>query len=797
MKKIFNISVLLSACLLLAGISACSNDELNTDQYPDKSTKLASYGPNPVMRGATLRFFGSNLQNVKEVQVPGIDAITDIEVVTSGSPSEIRVQLPNDGEEIGNVVLITSDGKQFTTQTALSYTEPIVFTSFSPDSAMPGDVITITGDYMNLVQSVTFEGGATVSEVKHIDRYKATVTVPSKAITGKIILSDEGEIANLLYSEKELSIGDPKVTKLTVGTAKPAEKLTITGSYLDMIKEIVFAGDVVVTDFTLSEDHKTITLDIPATAQSGDVTAVSYAAKDFTAGKITMIKPDKLAVSPKPVKAGEELTISGSNLDIVTTVDLPGASGVEFTYKSSKITLTVPATATEGDVKLSMANGDAVTAAYTLVHPVVTAVSPTTLTAGGSITVTGTNLDLVTGVTLGGKTEEFKATKTTVTVSTSATSVSGKLVLTLANGEKVTPGEAITIEYESFIVVNSMPSAEHIGATVTLKGSNFMMIENIYIGEAKVAQYISRSDKEISFIMPYNSVGTYSMKFHLLSGDVEVCPTQIEVLLEIKHIIGWEGKLTITWNDGGRVLVPASKFDGIKAGTKMRVYYTQKDQSWDQAAFVYGDFSGINFDGDGGIKFNKTLVPTDVHGWFPDGILDRCDEVVLTQTILDNIQALKKECEGQANIGLIIHGTNLTFTKVEILQEIPQEKTIWEGSENLVNYDRNLELGGTSKAWVNAGLAVGDDIRIYFTATDAAEWQVQVFNGNWASMSFAECKDTPSQFNAANSPTAAKDGYVSFKVTSDIYNTLTNVSDWGYAIILQGKAVTFTKITIK
>lgn len=796
MKKIFYLSTILSACLFLAGVTSCSNAELDTDQYPDNTTKLASYGPNPVMRGGTLRFFGSNLQNITEVNVPGISSITDIEVVTSGSPSEIRVQLPSEGEEIGTVTLIAKDGTTFKTQTELKYSEPIVFDDFSPKSAMPGDVITVTGDYMNLVESVTFEGGTAVNEVEHINRHTSKVTVPSSATTGKIILSDEGTIANLLYSENELTIGDPTVTRMTVSSAKPDGKLTITGSYLDMIKEISFAGDVIVSDFTLSDDHKTISLNIPAAAQSGEVTAVSFAGKGFKAGDLAMIKPTKLSISPSPVKAGKELTVSGSDLDIVTTVDLPGAAGIDFTYKDSKIAFTVPAKATEGDITLTMANSDAVTVAYTLVHPTVTAILPVSMTAGESFTVTGTDLDLITGVTLGGKDVDFDIADGTITVTTSATSVSGKVVLTLANGEKIEPSQEITLSYDSYIVVNDMPSSEHIGATVTLKGSNFMMIENIFIGDAKVTQYISRSDEEMSFIMPYNSVGTYSMYFHLLSGDVEACPQQIEVLLEINYITAWEGECAISWNDGGRVYVPATKFEGVKAGCKMRIYYTMKDKVWSQAQFNYGNWSGINFDDASGRTFDAYLKPEELYGEGTYSILERCEEVVLTQTILNNIDALKGGCEGLTNLGIIIQGQDMTITKIEILQEIPQETTIWEGSEfSGANYDSNLELG-SEDAWTNAGLYDGATVMIYFTTTDSDNWQIQVFSGHWDKISF-DGFDPVNQFNSTTSPSAASDGLITFSVSGENFTNLTTKKGWGSAMILQGKLCTFTKIAFK
>lgn len=731
MKKL--ISILSIGILLFAG---CQTEELDTNQYSDTEVTLVSYGPNPVMRGATLSFYGSNLDKVNKVEVPGVPAITSIEVVKRGNPSEIRVQLPADGTTVGVITLTASDGTVLKTQAELTYTEPIVFTSFSATEAMPGDVITITGDYMNLVTAVIFADDVTVPVNDGATRYQTSVTVPPQAITGEPQLTD-GE--NLIYTFTTISIGDPTVSGLKVETPKPGNEIVISGKYLGMIESITFEGGVKVdaSNFEVSEDGTTITVAIPADAKSGDVVLTDYAGDSFTAGSITMTNPSGLKVSPTPVKAGEPLEISGKDLDVVTTVNFSGANGAEFSYADGKITVTaVPATAKEGDITLVMANGESSTVAFTLVHPTVTSVAPTTIMAGETIEVSGTDLDLITGVTLGGKEEEFTATNDAVTITTSATSVAGKIVLKLANGETVEPSEKITVNYDSFIVVNEMPSAEHIGATVTLKGSNFMMIDRIYIGDAKVTQYIKRTDEEISFIMPYNKVGTYSIVFELMNGDTETCPNQIEVLLEINHIIAWEGNTTITWNDGGRVMVPAAKFNGVSAGTVMRLYYTQKDQTWAQAQVNYGDWSGINFTDTRATTFNGTLVPTDIYGWFSDGILDRCTEVILTKDILANIQTKKGDCEGQTDLGIIIQGSDLTFTKVEILQEIPQEVTLFEGNVSLTWGDDG-RFGLAMQYFENA--QPGSKLIFYFEQTDA--WgQVQLNDGWWgnADMYFPE-----------------------------------------------------------
>ena len=116
MKNIFKISAIACAALLLFGTAGCT-EELDTAQYSESAVTLASFGPNPVMRGGQLRFFGSNLQEIVEVNVPGVEPITAIEVVKSGKVSEISVTLPVEGPEVGIVSLKAKGGATLTTRT--------------------------------------------------------------------------------------------------------------------------------------------------------------------------------------------------------------------------------------------------------------------------------------------------------------------------------------------------------------------------------------------------------------------------------------------------------------------------------------------------------------------------------------------------------------------------------------------------------------------------------------------------------------------------------------------------------
>ncbi|MCF0167676.1 MAG: hypothetical protein HUJ93_03395, partial [Bacteroidales bacterium] len=435
MKNIFKISAIIA--LVATVYAGCQNaTELDTNQYSAEKVTLASYGPNPVMRGGALTFIGSNLEKISEVQVPGVDPIRSVEVVKSGYQSEIRVILPVEGPEVGRIVLKASDGTELTTKSDLEYIEPIVFDNFSPAEAMPGDVITLKGDYMNLITKVEFTGGPVV-EVVNVDRHTAKVTVPADAITGTIIVADDNEIPNRIYSKSELLIGDPVVSSFSA-LWKKGETVTMSGSHLEMIKEVVFEGATVdVEDITVAEGGKKATFALPATAANGNVTAVSYAGKEFGTTEIEMVVPTELSAAPQPVKAGSELTITGKDLDLVSGIDFAGAADASFSYSDGQITVAVPAAAKEGDITLKMDNGAAVTTAFTLVVPTITGVSPLELYAGDDtpIVVNGTDLDLITKAELGGKEIVIFALSedaTELVLKTLVSSVSGNVALTLA-----------------------------------------------------------------------------------------------------------------------------------------------------------------------------------------------------------------------------------------------------------------------------------------------------------------------------------------------------------------------------
>lgn len=795
MKKI---SSFILACLSVAAIASCSVQEIDTDQLSDENITLVAIAPNPVARGGILRIVGSQLQKVEQVEIPGVSPITEIEVVSEGRNSEIRVKVPVDGPEIGPVTIV-SGGIRISTKTELEYSEPIILEGFSPASAMPGDVITVKGDYMNNIHQVSFEGGATVNEFVSQSRYELKVKVPSQAISGKLILSDvdesnnpDGLEPNLFYTESDLAIGDPTVKAEARGELKAGAEVQVSGEHLDMIQGASFAG--VEAQFTVAEDGKSLIAVLPDTAADGTLVLTSYAGNQFEAGEFTTTVPTELAVAADSrYKAGLGATVSGKDLDLVSAASLSGTA-LEYSYADNVISFTIPAKATDGTIVLSLANGKTVeTEAIELVKPTITAISPAELYAGeGNVSVSGTDLDLVVSATLGGKSIAIAegASETALELETDLTSVSGKVALALENGVIVESADAVTVLYHSLVIVTDMTAAQHIGEEVILKGSNFDLVENIFVGDEKVTSYTMRTAEEVHFIMPWLHVGSYSISFHLFNGDVETVATPIEVQLERKITTIWEGNEHISWSGMDALSWGKYDFSNVKAGTVLTAYFDlDTDQEYWQIRFGNGSWASIP----SGVEIAASLGQGD--GNIPLTAGTNCFSITLTAADLEMLQS-----QG----GLVMTGANYTLTKLTLTTEIPQEITIFEGSCDMTWGDDG-RFGLATEYFEN--LQPGAKMIFYIEHTH--EWgQVQINDGWWNDSAYNFAEIGGSYIKTDIIGTATK-----VELTLDAANleiAKTHTGDFAgivadtpyespsgkYSFVLQGQDIRITKITI-
>lgn len=660
MNKTYKFPALWMMCLMLFScltFTACDNgDDEDTNQYKG-GISLNVFGPSPVSRGGVLRFLGSGMDKVTAVVIPGCDDITDIEVV---SDTEIRVTVPQTAQP-GLVVLKTPKG-DITTKTELTFTEPIALEAFAPAEVKPGSELTITGEYLNLIKEVIFADEVTVPADEFVSqsRQEIKVIVPDSAQTGKFILSDGAEIPNWIYSEGELEVTLPSVeAPLDLVDKKPGDVIRVSGKNFDLVKKVQMPnGDEVEFTMTVSSEGDELTFTLPDNVSDGEVTVLPASDVKVVVATVVVATPSNVVAVPAVnLRGGDMITLKGTNMDLVTDVTFPGveeAVGLE-SQNSTEIKVLMPAAAISGDLQLNTNSGKATAVSIATAKPENISYSAATVPAGEALTVKGVNMDVVSAVVFSGNVEVTvsDATATAISLTVPTTAETGALLLKMANGESV-EAPSLTIEKPVCAYLPALPDKLVRGRIVELEIVNADKLTNVLLNEAAV-QYINDAAKGVLMLnVPAELNGTYSLK--LISSNGEIA---YDVLVVANEETVWAGPLDISWGDGGRVLVPAVSFAKVTAGTVMKVYFDQKDQTWAQAQFNYGDWSGIAFS-----LFDTTMVPTDIYGW---SFESRVMELTLTQEILDNIQAKQGDCEDQTNVGIIIQGSDLTFTKITIV----------------------------------------------------------------------------------------------------------------------------------
>lgn len=374
MNKIYKFSAWWMACLVLLSsltFTACETNDVDTNQYRG-GISLNVFGPSPVLRGGELRFLGCGLDQVASVLIPGCDAITDIQLI---SAEEIRVIVPQTALP-GYVTLMLRNGESIVTKTQLTYSEPVSIESFSPESVRPGDVLTIKGEYLNLMHQVIFAENVIVSDeviaeketteatskfLKHT-RNEIQVRVPEEAQSGKIILSDGAEIPNRLYSEVELQVVLPSVAEVAdYNNIKPGAIMTVTGENFDLVKEVRMENGEAMP-FTYSAEQKALTFTIPRGAVNGPIYVVPASGVLVQVAEIKMATPEDVKAQEAEIATGKELTLTGKNMDMIAAVLFPGVEKavVPSSLSETEVKVVVPGEAQTGMIQLVLTSGETI-----------------------------------------------------------------------------------------------------------------------------------------------------------------------------------------------------------------------------------------------------------------------------------------------------------------------------------------------------------------------------------------------------------------------------------------------------
>ena len=767
MKKIYRLSALWMMCLMLLGsvsFTAClSEDDVDTNQYKG-GVNLNAFGPSPEARGGVLRFLGSGLDKVTGVEIPGCDVISDIEVVTT---NEIRVTVPQTAMP-GFVTLKMTNGT-IVTKTKLTYTEPISMDRLTPATVKPGSVLTIDGEYLNLIKEVIFADNVIVVQEDFVsqDRKQIKLTVPEEAQNGKIIISDGAEIPNWIYSENELEVVLPSVeAPLDLTGKKPGDEIVVKGKDLDLVKIVRMPnGEEVEFAYDKSEGgEETITFILPENATDGAVVMIPASGVEVAIANIGMALPEKVVATPADGLRGDDvITLTGVNMELVTTITFPGMEeAVEPASKSAtEVKVAMPAAAISGDLLLNTASGTSVPVAIATLKPEFMSFANDAVSLGGDVTIQGKNLDLVVKVVYTGGAEveviPASATELTVEMPTMGTE-SGVLTLVMANGESVETGK-LTINAPEFCYIPVLPGEE-----TELKGGEIFEIgvangdklTGVQVNSQNV-QYIINGDKLYISIPQAAGKGT---KITLISsnGTIDYSLDFIPAT-EITTVI-WTGAGDVgSWGAMSDLSWGGYDWSTVTAGTDLTIHFVEYETA-DYWQMRFGNGSWAALPGSGGDISLEAGA--------------KSYTLTLTQEMIDELVN---------NGGLVMTGCNYIIGKITLTEHISLETAVWKGSLDMAAWSVNHEMKPNTM-FVDAGLKAGMTLRLYFDVYDA-DSKVKLFDGHWGGL-----------FDGAELVPDAS-GVIAISVDDDLATKLTTLIDWGYSFIVQGTGCTLTKVTIE
>lgn len=354
MNKLYRLFTLSLVALLGLSLTGCSEDDLDTNPYNKSGVNIVAFGPSPILRTQEIRITGTKLASVSSVVFPGEGATVDKSAFNKVDDRDIYVNVP-DASVPGQIKLMVGNEVVATSVTPITFKEPITITSVSPTTGLSaGDEVTVKGDYVYNIYQAVFTSGVTGAAVNaedftFVSRKEVRFLVPLAAESGVITFND-GADWEFEY-ETPLEILPATYGGLSTTTPDFGQQIRITGTNLHTVETVMFPGGVT-SEFTVSEDHKTITTNVPAETKSGAVTLVLYSGASISTDEIKVPTVTITSFSKtKDIKVGDVITITGENLNRIATITLPGygiLADDEYTISGNTLKFTVPEGMTDG-----------------------------------------------------------------------------------------------------------------------------------------------------------------------------------------------------------------------------------------------------------------------------------------------------------------------------------------------------------------------------------------------------------------------------------------------------------------
>lgn len=438
---------------------------------------------------------------------------------------------------------------------------------YGPSPALRGGELKFIGQNLDKVTTIVLQPGIEIKEFVSKSKTEIVIVIPQEAMPGKVVVkSAQGDIE----TKTPLTFSEPiALTSFAPATAKAGDKLTINGDYLNLIAEVIFSNGVVVDSANfVSKTRYKIEVIVPIEAQTGKV-LVSNGAEIpilvYSATELQVTLPAITALNPNPVKPGAALQITGTDFQLVK--ELVFADGIvvdAFSVNAEKtmITAMVPDNAKEGVVKLVSHSGVIVESSnLQLIGPAVTNFSPATVKNGAVLTITGTHLDLVTGVTFGNNVTGIISgqSATTLEVIVPLTAVEAKVTLSTNSG-KIAETAVISLVKPT---INSIaPLSLIAGNDITITGTHLDLVRKVRFVGGLTVDVNPGAENSLQVTVPPACVGTAVVTLITSNGTKISSTDQLVVEAANKPVIT---QMPSSVKPGAKLTIQGTKLHLVEA----------------------------------------------------------------------------------------------------------------------------------------------------------------------------------------------------------------------------------------
>jgi len=299
--------------------------------------------------------------------------------------------------------------------------------------------------------------------------------------------------------------------------------------------------------------------------------------------------------TPTSAAAGAIISITGTNFNNTSAITLGGTPVTSFTVVSNTSIIAVVGSGSSGAVSLTTPSGTASLNGFTFIPPpTITSVSPMIAGAGALISITGTNFDNTSVITLGGtQVTSFTVVSSTSIIALVGAGSTGAVSLT-------TPGGTASLAGFIFSPPPSISSFTEttgpVGTLVTINGNHLSYPLNIMIAGVPAIPISNDGNTLVAMVMPGATVGGVSVTTPggtaNGSGNFVVIPTQFPNFQQGNKLsgsgitssayLGW----SVDVSADGNTAIVGSPVDNSLIGAAL--IYVRSGDTWTQQAKLVG-----------------------------------------------------------------------------------------------------------------------------------------------------------------------------------------------------------------